>query len=231
MFIHAPSDPPAEVKPTAWSTLLVLVGVAWLSGCAGSASVKSAWQESAPRHESFRRVLIVGVSANFTQRCAFEWSMASQIKSDSTQVFISCDSMTAKDPLTRANIERIATSDQAGAVLTTAVVSMQLGGQQGNTRDTRATPYYQVDGQGYVTGELGAYGVPVEFVQLESTPSITQITGDIHVLTKLFDAHSATLLYTVDTQAKSDDIQSSSSGIETITALIAARLRRDGVIN
>jgi hypothetical protein len=212
------------------STLLVL-GVAWLSGCAGNSSVKSAWQESAPRHQSFTRVLIVGVSANFTQRCAFEWSMASQIKSASTQVFVSCDSMTSKDPLTRANIERVAVTDQADAVLTSAVVSMQLGGQQGNTRDTRATPYYQVTGQGYVTGELGAYGVPVTFVQLETTPSITLITGDIHVLTKLFETHGATLVYTVDTQAKSENIQSSSSGIETITALIADRLRRDGVIH
>jgi hypothetical protein len=212
------------------STLLVL-GVAWLSGCASSSSVKSAWQESAPGHHSFKKVLIVGVSANFTQRCAFEWSMASQINSGSTQAFVSCDSMTSKDPLTRANIERVVASDQVDAVLTTAVVSMQLGGQQGNTRDTRATPYYQVTGQGYVTGDLGAYGVPVSFVQLETTPSITLITGDIHVVTKIFETNDATLIYTMDTEAKSGNIQSSSSGIDTITALIADRLRRDGVIH
>ena len=208
----------------------LILGAACLSGCAGHASEDSAWQGAA-RHQSFTRVLIIGVSKNFTQRCAFEWSMSQQIASDSTQVFISCDSMTSKDPLTRANIDRLVASDRADAVLTTAVVSMQLGGQQGNSRDTRPTPYYQVTGTGYVTGVLGEYGVPVAFVQLETTPSITMLTGDIHVLTKVFETNDAKLVYTLDTRAKSDDIDSSSSGIETITGLIAARLRRDGLIH
>jgi hypothetical protein len=108
---------------------------------------------------------------------------------------------------------------------------MQIRGQQGNTRDTRATPYYQVTGEGYVTGDLGAYGVPVAFVQLESTPSIPMITGQVYVVTKLFTVPDATLIYTVDTAAKSDDIQSSSSAVESIAALIGDRLRRDGVIH
>jgi hypothetical protein len=209
----------------------LILGVAWLCGCAGQSSEKGAWQGTAAAHQSFTRVLIVGISKNFTQRCAFEWSMSQQIASDSTQVFISCDSMTSKDPLTRANIDRLVASDRADAVLTTTVVSMQLGGQQGNSRDTRPTPYYQVTGEGWLTGPLGEYGVPVAFVQLETTPSITMLTGDIHVLTKVFETHNATLVYTLDTQAKSGDIDSSSSGIETITGLIAARLRRDGLVH
>jgi hypothetical protein len=219
-----------QMKNDAVGSTLLILGVAWLSGCSGN-SVKSAWQESAPQHLSYSRILIVGASTDFTQRCAFEFSMASQFQGSSTIPFVSCNSMTPKDPLTRANIERIAASDQADAVLTSAVVTMQLGAQQGNTRDTRATPYYQVTGQGYVTGAMGEYGIPVAFVQLESTQSIPQITGEIHILTKLFGARDATLLYTVDTRAKSDDIQSTSSSIDTITGLIADRLRRDGVIH
>jgi len=218
-------------KNASVGSMLVILGVAWLSGCAGSSSVTSAWQESARRLPSATSVLIVGISTNFTQRCAFEWAMASQIESGSTKVFVSCDTMMPNDPLTGANIERVAASDHADAVLTSAVVSMQIGGQQGNTADTRATPYYQVTGEGYVTGDLGAYGVPVAFVQLESTPSIPMITGDIHVLTKIFTAPGATLIYTMDTEAKSDDIQSSSSAVESIAALIGDRLRRDGVVH
>ncbi len=211
------------------STLLIL-GAAWLSGCAGN-SVQSAWQESVPHHPSFSRILIVGISTDFTQRCAFEFSMASQFTGSSTQALVSCNTMMPNDPLTRANIERVAAAGHADAVLTSAVVSMQLGAHQGNTSDTRATPYYQVTGQGYVTGDLGAYGVPVAYVQLETTPSIPMITDDIHIVTKLFDAQDATLVYAMDTQAKSNDMQSSSSTIDTITGLIADRLRRDGVIH
>ncbi len=136
-----------------------------------------------------------------------------------------------KDPLTRANIERVAAAGHADGVLTSAVVSMQLSGHQGNTRDTRATPYYQVTGEGWVTGDLGAYGVPVAFVQLETTPSIPMISDDIQVVTKLFDVKDATQVYAMQTQAKSSDMQSSSATIETITGLIGDRLRRDGVIH
>jgi hypothetical protein len=210
------------------ATLLIL-GAVCLAGCADSS--KSAWQGPATRHLTFSRILIVGISANFTQRCAFEYSMASQFSGSSTVPLASCDTLMPNDPLTRANIDRVAAAGHADAVLTSAVVSMQLGEHKGNTRDTRATPYYQVTGTGYVTGDLGAYGVPVAFVQLESTPSIPMLTGDIHILTKLFDIQDATLVYTLDTQAKSDDIQSTSSAIDTITGLIGDRLRRDGVIH
>ncbi len=215
----------ALVGPT-----LLIVGAAWLCGCAGN-SAKGAWQDSAANRPSFSRILIVGISADFTQRCSFEFSMASQFTGSSTQALVSCNTMMPNDPLTRANIERVAAAGHADAVLTSAVVSMQLSGHQGNTSDTRATPYYQVTGEGWVTGDLGAYGVPVAYVQLETTPSIPMISDDIQVVTKLFDVKDATLVYTMQTQAKSSDMQSSSSTIETITGLIAARLRRDGVIH
>ncbi len=209
---------------------LLMVGAAWLCGCAGN-SAKGAWQDSAANRPSFSRILIVGISADFTQRCSFEFSMASQFTGSSTEALVSCNTMMPKDPLTRANIERVAAAGHADGVLTSAVVSMQLSGHQGNTSDTRATPYYQVTGEGWVTGDLGAYGVPVAFVQLETTPSIPMISDDIQVVTKLFDVKDATQVYAMQTQAKSSDMQSTSSTIETITGLIGDRLRRDGVIH
>jgi hypothetical protein len=213
------------------ASMLLILGSAWLAGCAGSSSsAKGEWQGSAPR-PTISKVLIVGISTNFTQRCAYEYSMASQFSGTGILPFASCDSLTPTDPLTRANIERVAAADHVDAVLTTAVVSMRVGSQQGNTRDTRSMPYYQVTGVGYVTGDLGYYGVPVAFVQLDTTQSIPQITGETHVVTKLFSATDGTLLYTQDLKAQSDDVQSSSSAIETVTGLIAQRLRRDGVIH
>jgi hypothetical protein len=204
---------------------LLILSFAYLSGCAVSSSVKSAWQGPAP-HPSFSRVLIVGVSTDFTQRCAFEFSMASQFSGSSTDALVSCNVMMPKEPLTRENIERVIAAQHADAVLTTAVVTMQFSEQQNGVM-----PYYQVTGVGYVTGALGAYGVPVAFVQLESIPTIPTVTGEIHLLTKLFNTKDATMVYTLDTQAKSDNLQSDSVATDTITGLIADRLRRDGVIH
>jgi hypothetical protein len=214
------------LKSASVESMLWILSVAWLSGCAGSSSVKGAWQESTP-NRSFSRILIVGLSTSFDQRCSFEFSMASQFSGSSTQPLVSCNTMMPKEALTRANIERVVAADHADAVLTTAVVTMQLGKGQGYT----GMPYYQVEGVGYVTGPVGAYGVPVAFVQLETPPSIPTITGDVHLITKLFDTHDATLVYTLDTRAKTDDLQSSGVAIDTITELIAGRLRRDGVIH
>jgi len=214
-----------QIKCASFMSALLILCVAWLVGCAGSSSVSGAWQNSTP-NRSFSRILIVGLSTSFDQRCSFEFSMASQFSGGSTQPLVSCNTMLPKEALSRANIERVVVAEHADAVLTTAVVTMQLGKGQGYT----GMPYYQVEGVGYVTGPVGAYGVPVAFVQLETPASVPTITGDIHLITKLFDARDATLLYTLDTRAKTDDLQSSGVAIDTITELIAGRLRRDGAI-
>jgi hypothetical protein len=197
-----------------------------LAGCTASSSVKGAWQQSTP-DRSYSRILIVGISTSFDQRCSFEFSMASQFSGSSTEPLVSCNTMLPKEPLTRENIERLVVSEHADAVLTTAVVTMQLAKGQGYT----GMPYYEVEGVGYVTGPVGAYGVPVAFVQLETPPHIPTITGDIHLITKLFDTRDATLVYTLDTRAKTDNLQSDPVAIDTITEIIAARLRHDGVIH
>jgi hypothetical protein len=206
-------------------SVLLLLSVAWLSGCAGGGSVKSAWQTPAP-HPSFSRILIVGVSTDFNQRCDFEFAMSSQFSGNPPHPIVSCNSMTPTEPLTRANIERAVTSVHADAVLTTAVVSVQTSEQKGEP-----TPYYQVVGQGYVTGPLGAYGVPVAFVQLETTTPLPTVTGDVHLITKLFDTKDATLLYSLDTRAKDNELQSTASTMDDLTGPIGDRLRRDGVIH
>jgi hypothetical protein len=212
------------VKHAAVGSTLLVVSLVWLTGCAGNSSVKSAWQ-SAP-HPSFSRILIVGLSTNFDQRCAFEFSLASQFSASSTQALVSCNSMSPTDRLTRANIERVVAAEHADAVLTSAIVTLQFGLKQGE-----GTPYYQVTGVGYVTGALGEYGVPVAFVQLETMPSIPTVTGSIHLQTKLFESQDAKLIYSLDTLSKDDNLQSTPDAIGTVTGLIGARLQRDGVIH
>jgi hypothetical protein len=201
----------------------LILSLVCLSGCAGGSSAKSAWR-SAPH--SFSRILIVGLSTNFDQRCAFEFSLASQFSGSSTQPLVSCNSMSPTDRLTRANIEGVVIAEHADAVLTSAVVTLQIGLKQGS-----GTPYYQVTGAGYVTGPLGEYGVPVAFVQLETMPSIPTVTGDIHLVTKLFDPKDGRQIYSLDTQSKENDLQSTPEAIDTIAALVADHLRRDGVIH
>jgi hypothetical protein len=204
---------------------LLLLGIAWLSGCAGGGSVRGAWLTPGPR-PSFSRILIVGISTDYNQRCAFEFSMSYQFSGNSPQAIVSCNSMTQTDPLTRANIDRVAAAVHADAVMTTAIVSVQMSEQKGER-----VAYYQVVGQGYVTGPLGAYGVPVAFVQLESAKTLPTITGDVHLVTKVFDVRDAMLVYSLDTQVKDNALQSTEGTMDTLTGPIGERLHQDGVLH
>lgn len=208
---------------------LLLLAATALAGCVASVKSTGAWQGSAP-HQSFSKVLVVGVTPNYTQRCAFEWALASRINSSSTQALVSCDSMTSDVPLTRENIERVVASTKADAVLATALVEMKMGSQEGGGgRDTRGAGYYKATDYGYVTTAdgYGVYGMPVVYADFQTAPTLTTLNGAVHLRSKLYETHGATLVYTVETEGSSKDIESSSSSISSLAAPIAERLRQD----
>jgi hypothetical protein len=217
--------PNTQAKHALTPVLWVLTGTLWLCGCAG-VSVKSTWQEGVPHDRTFSRVLIVGVTPDFNLRCDFEYAFASQLASPSTKVFASCDSMKANEHLTRENIERVIASVQADAVLVTRLVSASTGVREGGSLDTMGTSLYKPTDFGY-----GAYGMPVTYVEFETAPPLTTITSSIHVVTRLYDTRDAKVLYTLDTQTKAQEIDSTQATLVTITAPTAERLRRDGLIH
>ena len=196
----------------------------WLCGCSG-VSVKGAWQDGAPRNQTYTRLLVIGVSPDRDLRCAFESTFASQLTSASTTAISSCAKMNAKEPLTRENVERVAASVRADAVLATRLVSMGTGQGEGTGNDTRGNSVYKATDFGY-----GAYGMPVTYVDFQTAPPLTSITSSLHVVTKLYETHGATLIYTIDTVTKSQEIDSTEATLVTITAPTADRLRRAGLI-
>jgi hypothetical protein len=215
-----------QMKKTHRSVICVslLTFTVALCGCSG-VSVKGTWQEGASRNQTYSRLLVIGVSPDRNLRCAFESDFASQLVSASTAVISSCDQMNAKEPLTRENVERVAASVNADAVLATRLVSMDFGHGEGNSNDTRGDSLYKATDFAY-----GAYGMPVTYVEFQTAPPLTSLTSSLHVLTKLYETHGATLIYTIDTVTKSQEIDSTEATLMTITAPTADRLRRAGLI-
>jgi hypothetical protein len=208
-----------------FESAVLLVSVALISGCAGGGSASSAWQAPKP-YPVFSRILIVGVSTDINQRCDFEYAMASQFSGTQTKGIASCDSMTSKDLLTRANIERVVAAVGANAVLTVAVANVQV-----SSHKSEPVAYWQVTGVGYVVSPVGAYGVPVAFVDLKTTTPLPTVTGEVHLMTKLYDAKDASLVYSLDTQSKANASQSTTTTMLALSGQIGDRLHRDGVIN
>ena len=209
--------------------MVLLLGAVALAGCAQQVRVSGAWQDDVPRDRSFSRVLVVGVSPDYNQRCAFESVLALQIRSESTTVITSCRAMSSKDPLTLENIERVIAEHQVDAVLATFLVAAEIRGQEGGTNETRGETYYKATGIGYdYYGYYGAYGMPVIYGEFQTAPSIMTVQGQVEITTRLFDTADGTLVYELNTKAR--DLESREAGLAIITGPIAERLRRDGVI-
>ena len=204
--------------------LLLITVTVGLSGCAG-VSLKGSWQSGASRNQTFSRLLVVGVSPNRDLRCAFESTFASQLQSPSTTVVSSCSLMPAAEPFTRENIERAVASAHADAVLATRLVSAKSGQGVGGSNDTRGDARYKATDFGY-----GAYGMPVTNLEFQTAAPLTSLTNSIHVVTKLYDTRDASLVYTIDTVTKAQEIDSTQATLMTIASPTADRLRREKLI-
>jgi hypothetical protein len=210
------------------AALLLLVAAAALPGCAQQVRVNGSWQDDVARDQAYTRVLVVGVSPDYNQRCAFETFLALQIRSESTTVITSCRAMSSKDPLTLENIERVIAEHQVDAVLATSLVASKIGAQEGGSSETRGDSYYKAVGIDYWSGYYGAYGMPVVYGEFQTAPPITTVTGEVEILTKVFETRGATLVYELNTKAR--DLESRESGLAIITGPIAERLRKDGLV-
>ncbi len=218
--------------------LLLLVALV-LGGCAGQARVKSSWQPDADREQSFRKVLVVGLSPNASVRCDFESFMTNQLR-QSIDAKSSCLYMKTTEPLTRENIERVIGEYQPDAVLTTSLVQSAVGAIEGGSRDTRGSGRYKATGRGYddfgygpydgygYNGGYGPWGVPVVYVEFQTTPVVTSLEGEVTILSMLYEVENASLVYELTTRAK--NLSSRDNALATITAPIAERLRRDGLV-
>lgn len=206
----------------------LLLAACWLGGCTRQVAVESAFTPGANRGEGFANVLVVGVSPDVNQRCAFEYSMASSLRSDTVKATASCAVMNTREPLTRQGVEAVVAKLGADAVLATSLVASGVGVKEGGSADARGGGYYKATGFGYETGYWGAYGVPVVYGEFQTAPSVFSISGTAEIQTRLFETRGAALVYSLDTKAK--NLESREMALAEITPAIAERLRNDGLV-
>ena len=204
-------------------SILLLLGAASLSGCGSQPTAAGARQEGAPRDQSFTRVLVVGVSPHVNQRCGFEFFLASQITSESTKGIRSCDAVKEKNPLTLESIEAAIASQKADAVVATTLVTADWSAEEGRGRDERGGGMYKATDAGYATSYYGAYGIPVVYGEFQTAPSITTVTGEAKVITRVYETRGATLVYTVETTVK--NLESRDAALASIAESISSMSR------
>ncbi len=190
------------------------------------------WQAKEHAAQPYVRVLVVGVSPDLNQRCAFENFFASALRDGGTVVMTSCRALPAQAPLSRENIEKAVAANDIQAVLATILVATRTGLQEGGTEESRGDAFYKATDFGYATGwhpgSYGVYGVPVVYGRFETAPPITTIEGEVELTTRVFDTRDATLVYQLSTRAR--NLESRISGLAETTGPMAGELRKDGVI-
>jgi hypothetical protein len=202
--------------------LLALLGAAWLAASPSHAQVRGEWADGVSRDQSFSRVLVVGISPDVNRRCAFERALVSQLKSEGTAAFVSCDVMPLRAPLTREGIEAAVVAKNADAVLATSLISESWEANEGATRDSTGFAVYKP-----VDSYYGVYGSVVA-ANFETAAPLTTIEGEAHITSKLYETRGATVVYTVDTKVRK--MESRSDALAEITPPLAKRLRKDGLI-
>jgi len=207
-------------------TCLLAIAVA---ACAG-APVKSdgQWVAGAAPGASFSRILVLGVSPDVNQRCAFEDSMVQGLQSEGVTAAASCAVLGIEEPLTKESVERAVSSFGADAVLATRPLGSSLQVKEGGTRETRGGAYYKATDFGYATDYWGVYGVPVVYGEFQSAPAEFYLQGQVSVVSGLFRTTDAAHVYTVRTDA--GRVESRQQGMLLVTTEIAARLRRAGLL-
>jgi hypothetical protein len=226
-----PASRPAGRRPgvsAPVSAFALLVALVVLPGAGVAAAEAGA---SAPRGGTpFHRVLIVGVTPNFDQRCLFEYALGAQLASEQVTAVASCDAMGSKVELTRANVEKVVAERRVDAVIATRLVASKLSTEDGGGRDTRGSAQYKATDFGYENFYYGgwtAYGVPVTYGEFQASASITTLKGEVRLLTQVYSTADATLVHSMETKSKNLE---SGSALARIAEPIAKKLRREKIV-
>lgn len=212
-------------SPRFTAVAALIFAIAGLAGCTQSIRATGAWAEGATRPQTFRKLLIVGVSPDYNQRCNFEWVLATKMRSETVEAITSCSLMKAEVHLSRESIERVVQESGVDGVVATRLVTSSGRLREGGTGDTRGSALYKATDSGY---GYGYYGMPVVYGDFEQTRPIIDLENAFEVMTQVYETRGASLVYTLKTAGKSRD--SMDIVREDISSSIAERLRQDGLI-
>lgn len=201
-----------------------------LAGCTRPVQVESTWSEVAQRNESFRNVLVVGVTTSYNLRCRFERIMAAALRSDTVEATTSCAQLTSKDPLTRDTIVPLVAATGADAVLVTELLGAKAGLVEGGSEEARGKAYYKPTGYGYAYNYsyYGAFGLPVTYVDFTAESAAFSLERSVAIATNLFRVQDAAMLYSLHTTV--NDATSREEVLEGVTIGVSEQLRRDGLL-
>ena len=214
-------------SPRFTAVAALIFAIAGLAGCTQSIRATGAWAEGATRPQTFRKLLIVGVSPDYNQRCNFEWVLATKLRSESVEAITSCSLMKSDVQLSRESIEPVIRSSGTDGVVATRLVDSGASLKEGGPGDTRGSALYKATDIGMGYG-YGYYGMPVVYGDFAASRPIIELESTFEVVTQVYETRGASPVYSLKTTGKSRDAINIVR--EDISSAIAERLRQDGLV-
>ena len=207
--------------------LLMIVLATALAACTRPTTVESAWTEGVSRNQTFGKVLIVGVTPNYTTRCRFERMMMDSLNTNGVSALTSCSRMKSSDPLTRDAVIAAVGETGADAVFATRLVDAKINVKEGGTDEARGEAYYKPVGYGY-DSYYGGYGMPVTYVNFVAEAPTLTVSRTVAIASNLYETKNAALVYALSTTTYNK--KSQGDVIDAVTTAIAKQMRKDGLV-
>ncbi|MGI9260533.1 MAG: hypothetical protein ACR2QR_00785 [Woeseiaceae bacterium] len=198
------------------STLCI---AALLIACSSSMSIDRTYEDAAYVDQTYSNVLVLAVAADYNARSRFERSLATSLRSGNTVATEYYEIADGDQEVTREKI--LAAIERYGY---DGVIVSQLGSQQSeisiktptskakvSRRDDRAVDFFRYD------------------YEILNEPHVINVEMQVVIVTDFFNGEDAKRIWSSDATVM--DKENISYLVEDATEMIAARLRRDGLVS
>jgi hypothetical protein len=206
--------------------LLACLALLALAACS-TTTIVDQWQSPAYTGGPFKRILVVAITKEAMTRRIVEDEFVKQLKARGTDAIASYTLIAEQGPVDKPRLEAALRESRSDAAITTRVVKVERKSQivRGPLQvgspevvpGSPLIPYYDIYGF-YGSGFPGAWGG-------YATPPTVFEYDDVRVETQLFDARTAALVWTAnsDVFAPTEPARDSADFAETMIKALAAR--------
>lgn len=184
---------PSIIRPT--SLALCLATLAGFTACSSAPTVTPVFQDEAFASHQFYNILVVGVSADYTNRAQFERTLASQLRSKRIYAAAYHTVTPGNDAISREAIVRALDTNGFDAVLVTRILDQDqsVAVSQGSSTAKAST----IGG-----GPLNLFRYDYEEL---NEPGGIDLNLDARLSSELFAAEEGTMIWSIQLEAEGAD--------------------------
>ncbi len=196
-----------------------LIAVFLLSAaCSKPTTVSSVWHEQRQASGPYTKIMVVGISADATQRRRFEVGMVQALQATGNVAVSSILSMPASEMLTNDTIAEAVKSAEADAILITRLVSAEITTEEIESRTGVKTTRKNEYVYDFFRYDYNEYEEPEYLIAKKS----------VVLSTDFYETNEGQLLFSIDTTTYQKE--TTFEIISESTDAIARRLKREGLV-